>query len=368
VAASVVPVPLGAGRSWHPAVLGISLTAEPVNGSAPLQVEFDANLTPGSSSASFSWSFGDGATVETTGGNHSSVEHTYARPGLYTADVLVVSNVGDGNASLLVAVVSSPLGATITTSVAGGPAPLTVQFVATPSGGSGTYVSITWQFGDGGSGSGADLRYTYAMAGEYNATVNVTDSNGASATAAVTIHVGPGPGGPVGAPAPPPNDAGIEWVAVGLSAAAIGLASYRYVLGRRALPPSVPAGASGAVRSRAPTPQRSPVDPAALPSPPTEESRRLSERILVHLYWSGRPTPDGVAKAAASQAGMVRELGVTQNAISKAAQRLVDSGAVTVELRHVPGAPRRLKTYRLTPRGVEIARGLAFDAPPRAGP
>jgi PKD repeat protein len=353
-------------------VLGLSLTADPVNGSAPLEVEFYATLTPGSASGSFQWEFGDGATFQVAGGNSSSVEHRYAFAGNFTASVLVSSSGEEANASVQVTVTSSPLGATLSASPLAGTAPLTVQFAATPSGGSGTYTSVTWQFGGAGSGSGTSLRYTFSTPGFYNITLNVTDSAGASVQRTVEIHVDPASLPPVVGDSPSPYGPWVWAVALVLAATAIGLATYRYVVGRRAVPaPQVPASVLGAPLSRPPSPAPSleppPVGTAVVPPSPSEGSRRLSEQILVHLYWSGPPTADGVAPVAASQNGMARELGVTQNAVSKAAQRLVDSGAVTVELRHVPGAPRRLKTYQLTERGQRIARSLAFEPPSRPG-
>jgi DNA-binding MarR family transcriptional regulator len=96
--------------------------------------------------------------------------------------------------------------------------------------------------------------------------------------------------------------------------------------------------------------------------PGTDDSRRLSERILVHLYWYGRSTSDGVARADSSQAGMARRLRVGQNTLSKALRRLLDAGAVKVELQHVPGASRRLKTYSLTARGEAVAKTIRAES------
>jgi DNA-binding MarR family transcriptional regulator len=129
----------------------------------------------------------------------------------------------------------------------------------------------------------------------------------------------------------------------------------------RGAPPTAPPGASG---------PSSPEEMAGATAsrPGGEDSQSLSERILVHLYWYGRSNVDGVARADASQAGMARRLGVAQNSLSKALRRLVDAGALIVELQHVPGAPRRLKTYALTSRGEAVARRIRADAERRPKP
>lgn len=351
---------------------GLSLTAAPLNGSVPLDVAFRAALTPSSLSATFHWSFGDGLGFQEVATSYSAVDHAYSEAGYFTAQVVVTSAQGDQNASVTVRVLPASLADSIRAVPLEGSAPLTVHFVAQPSGGTGTYPTILWQFGDGDNGSGPDLQYTYLRPGSYTVTLEVADSSGAWANTSQVLHVAdsstPSGGSGVGlAPLLP-------WVLpIGgtLGAIAGGLVAYRSLLGRRA-PIGAPPAAPKAPTSPAPAPRSmGPPTPEAMEGalPRTgrlEESRRLSERILVHLYWHGKPGAYDVASVESSQAGMARRFGVTQNAVSKALNRLVDSGTVVVSLRHVPGASRRLKTYALSPRGETVARSLRADEEPGA--
>lgn len=371
--ASVLP---GLARASPPQPLGLGLavSAQPVQGTVPLLVAFRATLTPSATTATFDWSFGDGSSYSESATGYSAVEHAYDAPGAFIARIFVASPSGDANATVVVQASPDTLATAISATPLTGTAPLTVHFQALPYGGTGTYAAILWQFGDGDNGSGADLAYTYARAGDFNATLNVTDSAGASALAYVEIHVAAG-----STPSRSSGDSGAigpSWalpLAVGLVALAIVLGAIRWALRRPAatstLPPPPPPRApvltsTGTAPAGPPTPEAM-EQAATVPLRGVEESRRLSERLLVHLYWYGRGGTEGVATLDASQAGMARRFGVTQNAVSKALQRLVEAGTVTVQLRHVPGASRRLKTYALTPRGEAIARTLRVERDPR---
>ncbi|HXQ48998.1 MAG TPA: PKD domain-containing protein [Thermoplasmata archaeon] len=362
--------------SVPPATIGLSLVAQPLNGTVPLVVDFRATVTPTTLVATFNWTFGDGSTYQETATSYSGIAHFYGVPGTYRAMVYARSADGDANASLSVVARSSPLTVQILATPLSGPAPLTVHFVTTIQGGTGTYTAIVWRFGDGGNGSGSDLDYTYLRAGNYVAVLNVSDSTGESATSSVPIAVAPNASAPGGgrAASTPAYAAFALPIALALAAGAVVALVYRAVLIRRndtdvtgSNPTANPVSPSPAPT---PTSARGAVGPASpeamvevtTAQPGREESRRLSERILVHLYWYGRPTAEGVARADSSQAGMARRLGVAQNSISKSLQRLIDSGVVTMELRHVPGAARRLRTYTLTPRGEAVARSIRADS------
>jgi PKD repeat protein/DNA-binding transcriptional ArsR family regulator len=363
----------GARAQPHPSGLGLALTADPTSGSAPLVVGFLASLSPATTLGSFRWSFGDGSYYNTSSTGSSSPAHSYAAAGVYQANVSVTSSAGDANASLAIDVVVENLVVAIEASPTNGTAPLTVHFLASISGGTGTYESILWNFGDGDSGSGPDLNYTYPVAGTFQVNLTVADSSGHAVSVQRTIDVLGGPPSSPSAAGPNGLTAAVPYVlaVAGLLAVfAIGAASYRAAVRRRAeaieappgaasggvgatAPPEIPstAGAGGTAASRAPS---GPSGPGAA----LDDSRRLSERLLIHLLWYGRPGAEGIARAEASQQGMARALGSGQNTISKALSRLRDAGAVRVELQHVPGAPRRVKTYSLTPRGEAVARSL----------
>ena len=62
-----------------------------------------------------------------------------------------------------------------------GPAPLAVNFSASPSGGFAPYAFL-WTLGDGQTSTFQNLIHTYAHAGDYSATCKVTDSHGNTVT------------------------------------------------------------------------------------------------------------------------------------------------------------------------------------------
>jgi DNA-binding MarR family transcriptional regulator len=91
---------------------------------------------------------------------------------------------------------------------------------------------------------------------------------------------------------------------------------------------------------------------------PVPPSLRIPYRILLHVARQGRVGPNEVPPDSLSQAGMVEALGVRQGAVAAALQRLVAAELLAVERSHVQGGERRLKVYRLTPRGEELVRDL----------
>ncbi|HEY6237841.1 MAG TPA: PKD domain-containing protein [Thermoplasmata archaeon] len=364
--AGTLPIAGAGPTAPAPTALGLSLAAQPVNGSAPLLVELQATLTPTTTSATFNWTFGDGAFFQEVATSYSAVDHVFPAPGTYGPHVFVRSAVGEANATITIVVLTDTLLAALSASPTNGPAPLTVRFEAIPSGGSGTYQTLHWNFGDGVNGSGPDLNYTYTFPGAFNATLTVVDSSGRNDSASVEIQVAPSPGS-----LPASRDTTLAVVVLALailvSAGAIFAVAYRSTLLRRAAPDSEigpTVQPSPRFATSAPTGPPTPEEMAGpLPERPgADESRRLSERILVHLYWYGRLSSDGVARADSSQAGMARRLRVGQNTLSKALRRLLDAGAVKVELQHVPGASRRLKTYSLTPRGEAVAKTIRAES------
>jgi hypothetical protein len=77
----------------------------------------------------------------------------------------------------------------ITSSSTGGPAPLSVGFVANGFDPDGSIVTYNWDFGDGQVSSQPSVLHLYQTAGTFNARVTVTDNLGASATASIVILV-----------------------------------------------------------------------------------------------------------------------------------------------------------------------------------
>jgi DNA-binding MarR family transcriptional regulator len=108
---------------------------------------------------------------------------------------------------------------------------------------------------------------------------------------------------------------------------------------------------------------RSAPEPSVLPRrPPPAEYVVLSHRVVVHLGTLGRLLPDEVARPERTQQGITDLLSCPQSTLSRVLNRLVASGVLERERRHVRGLDRRVYAYTLTPRGEELARELRSRA------
>jgi PKD repeat protein len=161
--------------------------AAPTSGQLPLAVAFSATPVGGSGTYTYDWNFGDGSPHSTL----QNPNHTYTAVGNYTATVTVGSQGQTVTCSSSVSVYS-PLAVTCSVDPHNGPAPLTANFSATPSGGTGTY-TYDWDFGDGGAHSPLqNPTHNYLTGGTYTATVRVTSGyQQASCTQVVNVAYPP---------------------------------------------------------------------------------------------------------------------------------------------------------------------------------
>ncbi|MFN7118576.1 MAG: PKD domain-containing protein, partial [Saprospiraceae bacterium] len=159
------------------------LVANPVVGSAPLTVNFDASTsTDDGSIVSYSWDFGDGSA-----GSGVTTSHTYNTVGDFTVVLTVTDNLGaTDTATVKITASANPAPvAIITADQTSGLAPLTVNFDAGTSTDDGSIVSYSWDFGDGSVGSGVTTSHTYNTVGDFTVVLTVTDNLGATDTATV---------------------------------------------------------------------------------------------------------------------------------------------------------------------------------------
>lgn len=154
--------------------------SSPTNrGTVGVPVNLTSSVAGGTAPYTFTWRFGDGTS--STGRNAS---HDYPQAGTYDPMVFVNDSAGHSGSASLSLLIDPAVAVSASADPASGGAPLTVEFTAIPSGGSGTYTGYAWSFGDGSQGSGSSSAHTYTAAGTYSATVRVTDTYGASATSA----------------------------------------------------------------------------------------------------------------------------------------------------------------------------------------
>ena len=89
-----------------------------------------------------------------------------------------------------------------------------------------------------------------------------------------------------------------------------------------------------------------------------DPATRLSSRILLHLLLLPPYSPGETSPRSRSQGGMVEALDVPQGAVANVLRRLVAAGLLVEGREHVHGGTRRVKVYRLTGAGEELARDL----------
>lgn len=351
----------------------VSLSATPSYGAAPLSVAFEASATSGTPTG-FNWSFGDGAFYNGTNVSAASPTHTYVNPGTFLVNVTVFEGTESGATSIEVHVVPSTLAVHVSASVSTGRVPLTVTFMSQVSGGTGTYVNYSWNFGDGGSGSGSSIRYTYFHSGTFHAVLTVFDSSNASSAGGVWVNA-------TSAETPRTNlwavvEGVAPWLVAGvligmvvawsLSRRPVTWRSEESDLSRRGPPPpssldavtgAGPSTLSGpGVGSPSTDPRPSGVR-ASLGSQPSG-TLLISQRVILQLFSLGRLGSDEVAPTGFTQQGLSEALETPQNSLTNVLRRLVAAGILVEDTRHVTGRDRRLKVYRLTTRGEGLASDL----------
>ena len=367
----------------------VDLTATPSGGSAPLLVHLNASVSSGTPST-YDWEFGDGSVWNASGPGAADPIHRYSQPGTYPVNVSVTEGSCVGPGRVTVDVGPSALAATVLPTTVSGAAPLTVSFNLVVTGGSGTYVSAFWTFGDGGVGTGFPVNYTFERPGAFSVVANVTDSGGHWALARSTVHVADAPAPASGSWLTGPTGT-LALAAIAAAAAVlVGLAMYRGTRSSHAGPPPGAEMGSPASPADAGSPPSLSADASAAATPaaasatvgvgvdtvttargspraagdaePPDGSRRgrvqLTQRVILHIGAQGRIGVDAIGPASLTQAGMAAALGVGQNSLTNVLRRLVAAGVLTQDLRHVSGQPRRLRVYRLTEKGEALLRDL----------
>lgn len=167
--------------------------ATPLNGEAPLLVNFDASDSSDDNEiVTYSWNFDDGSTT----GSGIVASHTYTEEGIYEVILTVTDEEGLSDITTLQINVSAaatenqaPV-AIATADPLNGASPLTVNFDASASSDDDEINSYTWDFGDGSSvGTGVETSHTFETEGIYNVILTVTDTEGLTDTDSIEITV-----------------------------------------------------------------------------------------------------------------------------------------------------------------------------------
>ena len=182
-------------------------SATPISGEAPLNVQFSSAGSGDSDGliVAYSWDFGDGNISAAA----NPTPHSYQLAGSYTAILTVTDDVGDMHTDTVIITVSEPVlsnqpPVAIASSdwIAGGVAPLLVEFDGSLSSDDSLIISYSWDLGDGATATGDTVKHTYDDTGAYTIILTVTDDEGSMDTATIYITVDPDTSTP-----PPAGDA-----------------------------------------------------------------------------------------------------------------------------------------------------------------
>jgi PKD repeat protein len=144
------------------------------------------------------WFLKDGSGTQINSGASQDWTFSIASPGTYTL-VMHGYSTGDVNGTITVTQRTTPLSVGVSANPTSASVGANVQFGCYAQGGSGTYNSYSWSFGDGAASAGTIANHAYASAGNYNAICTVQDSAGATASNSVNVSIGGGgTGGPCG--------------------------------------------------------------------------------------------------------------------------------------------------------------------------
>jgi PKD repeat protein len=354
--------------------LQATASATPEVGSAPLTVAFQANATGGTPPYNYSWAFGDGGMAF-----GDAPSHTYVSPGNFTAALTIRdADSWEVDRGFPIDVEAPPLRSTIQATPVG-IGTLEVHFAATTTGGIPPY-SYLWSIGSPDRSSTPEFNLTFAGPGTYAVELATSDHRGTIAYTFANVTVSaPGSGtassctGLFGACGFAEDELLIGFVVAVLVVVALVVLFARR---RRSDPPGPPPtltppppspGPAAAVNVPPSTAAPSgPVAPltsaevaavAAVRSEPSDGAAgSISDRLLVRLYDLGRPDPNAPVPDGFTQDGLAAALGTVQSGIARSLLRLEEAGMIASEVAHVPNRVRRVKVYRLSPRGESEVR------------
>jgi len=169
------------------------ITASPREGSAPLDVDFNAQYSRDDGTiVEYRWNFGD--PMNTQSALETATTHTFSHPGTYIVKLTVIDDEGEVNSQQVAIVVTDA--APIAKASVNNDSPLpgvAVIFTASESYDvQGDIVTYDWEFGDGQTGTGETVQHTYSQGDYYVVTLTVTDESGAMAQTNLGMNVQPG--------------------------------------------------------------------------------------------------------------------------------------------------------------------------------
>nr|WP_320011074.1 PKD domain-containing protein [uncultured Desulfobulbus sp.] len=173
--------------------------AEPISGTAPLEVSFSATVDEADGSiVLYEWDYDGDGTYDFASQSTASTSHTYSASGSYTSILRVTDNTGATAIDSIEISIGIVPEASAEASPQAGTAPLEVEFSGSATDGDGSVVLYEWDFdGDGvydySSSSTGSVSHNYSSSGIFNATLRITDNDGLKDTDSVLISVSGAP-------------------------------------------------------------------------------------------------------------------------------------------------------------------------------
>ena len=160
--------------------LTTSLSADKLNGTAPLLVTFTVTTSGGTGPYTNNITYGDGKSG-------ASLTYTYGSGGTFVASVKVMDSKGATKVSNSVSIILiAQLEVTISTTTKTGKVPLAVGFTSNVKGGVAPY-NYTWEFGDGKTSNEANPSHVFKNQGIIVTKLTVRDSKGTTKSETVNI-------------------------------------------------------------------------------------------------------------------------------------------------------------------------------------
>ncbi len=152
---------------------------------SPVQFTSISQPNGGGIITQWNWTFGDPGSGSNNTSTQENPAHSFSAAATFTVHLKVTNASGcykDSSAQIIIE--ANPTATFTATSVCKG-SPTVFAGTAV----SGTIVTWSWEFGDGGTGSGQNPSYTYTNPGTYTVLLNVTTSGGCHGAYSKTIQV-----------------------------------------------------------------------------------------------------------------------------------------------------------------------------------
>jgi PKD repeat protein len=169
----------------------VSCSGAPMNGSAPLKVNFIGTASdPDGLITFYHWDFGDGSIADL-----QNPSHLFLHEGTYTVTLTVTdNNASTASCTMQISVLPQtnyPPNASIIVGHTSGIVPFTIAFHGLGTDADGYIISYQWDFGDGSISNQQNTTHTFTQNGVYNVTLVVTDDQGASDGCFIMIYCSP---------------------------------------------------------------------------------------------------------------------------------------------------------------------------------